>query len=172
MGDIIIRGEKPEEIPMATAILQAAYGRDYEAKSVLAIRDLSEFFHPGLSIVAAIDNDVVGYALYTRTFVDSQPCAYLVTLGVLPDKQKSGVGERLVRHGLERCRGLGLELVFVQNDPRFFTPIGFQPAATYNITADIADTTGHPLMVIDLAGNLLGKVSGTLRKPPVPAAPV
>jgi putative acetyltransferase len=171
MSDIIIRGEKSEEIPMATAILQAAYGRDDEARTVLAIRELSEFFHPSLSIVAAVGQEIIGYALYCKTMAGSQPSAYLSMIGVLPDKQRNGAGERLVRHGLERCRGLGLELVFVQNDPAYFSRIGFQPAAAYDIQPEYPHPLGHPLMVIDLAGNLLGKVQGTLRLPPVHNAP-
>lgn len=170
MGSVIIRGEKPEEIPLGAAILQAAYGRDLEARRMMAIRDYSEFFHPGLSIVAADGADIVGYALYCKTAAGSQTGALLAAIGVLPDKQRQGVGERLVRHGLERCRGLRLELVFAIGDPGYFTRVGFLSAANYGIQPEFALAGGQSLLVIDLAGGLLAKTKGVLRLPPPLAA--
>ena len=164
MSMVIIRSEKADDIPIGTAILMAAYGRDDAARMVNAVRDATEYFHPGLSIVAAEDDQIVGYALYCRAMVAAQPSAFLVTLGVLPDKQKQGIGERLVRHGLERCRGLGLELVFVLGHPEYFSRLGFRPARPLGIESEFAEND-NDLQAIDLAGTLLGKITGSLRLP-------
>ncbi|MFH2202504.1 MAG: N-acetyltransferase [Elusimicrobiota bacterium] len=162
MSSIIIRAETAQEIPIATAILQAAYGRDDEAKLVHAARDSSEHFHPALSIVAADDNQIVGYALYCRTHVGGQASALLTTIGVVPERQRQGVGERLIRHGLDRCRGLGIELIFVIGHPEYFSRLGFRPIEAHGIqpTAPIKG-----IQVIDLSGSLLGKVAGSLQIP-------
>lgn len=166
MSNVIIRAERqPDEIPITTAIMVSAFGRENEVKLVETLRDSSEAFHPELSIVAAEEDQVVGYALYCKTIIEGQPSALLTTIGVLPDKQRQGVGERLVRHGLERCRGLGLELVFVLGFPKYFENLGFQPALPLGINTEFTPAADQCLQVIDLSGKFLGKVKGILKIP-------
>lgn len=163
MRNVIIRSEKESEISIGTNILRLAFDNDTNAKMVAALRRSSDFV-PDLSIVADEEGELVGYALYCHTLVGAQPCAFLATIAVLPAKQKQGVGERLVRHGLERCRGLGLELVFVAGKPEYFSRLGFKPAHARGITAALPQSD-QILQVLDMSGRLLAKVSGTLDLP-------
>ena len=163
----IIRSEKPEEREACDQILRAAFGRENEVELAASLRGLSDF-NPNLSIVGADGTEVRGYALYQRATVDGingpQPALLLAPIGVDPAYQRKGVGERLVRHGLERCRVVGIELVFTVGLPEYFSRFGFQPAAPQGLTPNIP-LPEDQFQVIDLSGKMLGNVQGTVNLP-------
>ncbi|OIO05958.1 MAG: hypothetical protein AUJ52_12860 [Elusimicrobia bacterium CG1_02_63_36] len=165
--NVIIRAEKPTEREVSERILRAAFGREDEVRLSTALRGLSDF-NPNLSLVGADENEIRGYALYHRSTVDtgtgSQPALLLSPIGVDPAYQRQGIGERLVRHGLERCRVVGLELVFVIGLPPYFSRFGFQPAAPLGLTPSIAIPEDQ-FQVIDLSGRMLGKIQGRVALP-------
>ena len=44
----------------------------------------------------------------------------LAPMAALPERQKHGVGSALVRAGIERCREMGVDAVFVLGHPEFY----------------------------------------------------
>ena len=164
--EIIIRGEAPDERAASDDILRSAYGRDAESRLVQALRSSAEF-NPKLSVVAANGPELMGYALYARvTLVGNAGvlCATLAAMGVKEERRRLGVAERLVRHGLERCRGLGIHLVFAAGLPQYFGRIGFQPAVPLGFKPDWA-VPDDQFTVFDLHGSKLGQVQGTVSYP-------
>ncbi|MDE2292158.1 MAG: N-acetyltransferase [Elusimicrobia bacterium] len=164
--EIIIRAEKVDERAASEEILRQAYGRDAEVRLAENLR-LSAEFNPNLSLVAADGSRILGYALYTRVTVAGNqvmPAAALAVMGVRPENRKMGVAERLVRHGLERCRGLRIDLVFAADLPQYLARIGFRPAGEYGLAPDWAVAAGQ-FTVFDLSGSMLGKVQGTVNYP-------
>ena len=164
--EIIIRGENPEERAASEDIVRAAYGREAETRLVQTLR-LSAEFNPKLSIVAANGPEILGYALYTRVTVVGAavlPSAALAVMAVRPERRRLGVGERLVRHGLERCRGLGVQLVFAAGLPAYFARIGFRPAIPLGLKPDWP-VPDDQYTVFDLHGSKLGQAKGTVSYP-------
>lgn len=164
--EIIIRGEKSGERATSEEILRQAYGRENEVTLASAIRSLAEF-NPNLSIVAANGDEILGYALYARVMVTGStvlPAAALAVMGVRPEHRKLGVGERLIRHGLERCRGIKIDLVFASAIPQFLGRLGFQAAVPLGLKPDW-EVPESDFTVFDLSGSRLGKVSGTVTYP-------
>lgn len=163
----IIRSEQPSEREVAHNIVRAAFGRETEVQLLQSLRGLADF-NPNLSLVAADGTEIRGYALYHRATVDGkagpQPALLLTPLAVDPAYQRQGVGERLVRHGLERCRVVGIELVFSLGLPSYFARFGFQPAAAHGLTPMISIPQDQ-FQVIDLSGKMLGAVSGPVALP-------
>lgn len=164
--EIIIRGETPEERAGSEDIVRTAYGREAEALLVKTLR-LSSEYNPKLSIVAANGSEILGYALYARVALTGTkivPAAALAVMAVKADRRKLGVAERLVRHGLERCRGLGVQLVFAAGMPQYFDRIGFRAAVPLGLKADWA-VPDDQFTVFDLNGSLLGAAKGTVSYP-------
>lgn len=169
-GTIIIRGEAPSEVSVSTEILRQAFRRDNEVRLAAALRASAEF-HKDLSVVAECNGEILGYALYVRSVVSGElngapatfPGAVLAVIGVRPQSQKMGAGERLVRHGVERCRGLGIELVFTWGLPNYFSRIGFEPTVPLGLSPEFPVPGG--LLGIDLKGGLLGKLKGKVTLP-------
>jgi hypothetical protein len=51
----------------------------------------------------------------------------LSPLAVMPERQKRGIGPALVRHGLKALAERDVPLVFLEDDPRYYSRLGFAP---------------------------------------------
>jgi putative acetyltransferase len=86
-----------------------------------------------LSLVAEDGGEVVGHVLFSRSLLDAPrrlvPVSVLSPLGVLPERQRRGIGAALVRRGLELMDRRGVPVVFLEGDPRYYSRLGFTPGA-------------------------------------------
>ena len=87
----------------------------------------------GLSLVATVDEMVVGHALFTRSLLDAPTrlveVQVLSPLAVIPERQRQGIGSALVRRGLETVATHNVPLVFLEGDPGYYSRFGFERAA-------------------------------------------
>jgi len=85
-----------------------------------------------LSLVAEMDGEVVGYVGFSPvTFKPEAPgirALQLSPLGVVPARQRQGIGGMLVREALSRCREVGVDAVFLLGHPEYYPRFGFRPA--------------------------------------------
>jgi putative acetyltransferase len=85
----------------------------------------------GLSLVAGDDTGIIGHVLFTRSLLDAPErlveVRVLSPLGVLPERQRQGVGAALVRAGLESLEQQGVPLVFLEGHPTYYPRLGFVP---------------------------------------------
>ncbi len=49
-------------------------------------------------------------------------------MDVIPDRQKQGVGSKLVEEGLKILSKNNINIVFVLGDPKYYSRFGFKPA--------------------------------------------
>src|SRR5262245_14074174 len=103
-----IRPEQPNDMDSIRRVVELAFGRPDEARLVDALRENDKFT---LSLVAVIDDKVVGHILFTPVTIDSgdQSLAAigLAPLAVLPELQSQGVGSALTHAGLDELRKQG-----------------------------------------------------------------
>jgi putative acetyltransferase len=82
-----------------------------------------------VSLVAVEAGAVVGHVMFTRALLDAprQLVAVWVLspLGVVPNRQRLGVGSALVRDGLRRLDADGAPLVFLEGSPTYYSRLGF-----------------------------------------------
>jgi putative acetyltransferase len=88
----------------------------------------------GLALVAEVDGQVAGHVMFTRSLLDAPrrlvEVQVLSPLGVLPGRQRQGIGSALVRHGLKIVADRGAPLVFLEGSPRYYPRFGFVPGGT------------------------------------------
>jgi putative acetyltransferase len=91
---------------------------------------------PDLSLVALDGDEVVGHILYSRARLASGDEALaLAPMAVVPERQGSGIGSRLVEESLRRAEGTGFPLVVVLGHAEYYPRFGFEPAAGYGVEA-------------------------------------
>jgi putative acetyltransferase len=130
-----IRHEKIQDYPRIAEINTLAFGGDKEAKLVEIIRS-SHGYIPELSLVAEIEDTVVGYIMfsYIKLVGEEQlPILSLAPMAVHPELQRKGIGKALLKAGLELAEKRGEALVVVLGYPKLYTPFGFQPSINYQI---------------------------------------
>ena len=144
------------------AVNLAAFSTPHEADLVDALREDPSWL-PGLSLLAeAPDGTVAGYALLTRCAVDGAPALTLGPCAVLPDYQRSGAGEAVVRAALAAAVAMGESLVLCLGHPEYYPRFGFRPASLWGIRPGF-DVPDAAMMALPLDGAPVP--SGTIRYP-------
>ena len=80
------------------------------------------------SLVAEVDNQVIGYVSYSPIFLksDSGIGGYILApLAVSPEHQKQGVSSNLINAGIDMLTENGVGAVLVYGDPDYYGRFGF-----------------------------------------------
>ena len=115
-----------------------------------------------LSLVATIDDRVVGHILFTPVTIEppvDRRIAGLAPMAVRPDHQRSGVGGQLICAGLEECRRRGYSAVVVLGHPEYYPRFGFVPAHTFGLTCEFPSPP-EAFMAMELEAGALSGVKG------------
>ncbi len=154
----IIRAETAADVEAVRRVNELAFGRPAEANLVDALRSNVQ---PIISLVAILDDQVVGHILFSPVTIESEAEAFaamgLAPVAVRPEYQNRGVGAALIRSGLAECRRLGHEIVIVLGHPAYYPRFGFVTASTLGIRCEF-DVPDEAYMVAELTpGALRGR---------------
>jgi putative acetyltransferase len=140
---------------------ELAFGESLEARLVDALRGCDGY----LSLVATLDNRVVGHILFTPVTIEppvDRPIAGLAPMAVRPDHQRSGIGSQLIRAGLEECRRIGYSAVVVLGHPEYYPKFGFVPAHTFGLTCEFPSPP-EAFMAVELVSGSLPRRPGLVK---------
>ncbi|SEE76062.1 GNAT family N-acetyltransferase [Jiangella alba] len=127
-----LRAEEPADHEAVEEVHRQAFGDDGEHVAGLA-RGLRDLLSPtsGLSLVAVEHGEVVGHVMFTRSVLDAAErlvdVLVLSPVGVLPARQRTGVGSALIRRGLDLADEQGAPAVFLEGSPGYYPRFGFRP---------------------------------------------
>ncbi|MEW5871026.1 MAG: N-acetyltransferase [Chloroflexota bacterium] len=160
---ISIRDETPGDIPAIHSVNALAFERPEEARLVDKLRAAC----PGaLSLVAEQDGQIAGHILFTPVAIDGCPLQGgmgLAPLAVLPERQRQGIGSRLVQAGLARLRQAGCPYAIVLGHPAYYPRFGFQRASHYGLRSQWEGVPDEAFMALELQAGALQGVSGVAR---------
>lgn len=130
-----VRAEVAGDAPAIRSVHQRAFGRPDEADLVEVIR-ATDGFLAELSLVAYDADCLVGHVLISVVALDSGvEVLTLAPLAVVPERQRQGIGARLVAAVLDRARATRYPVVVVVGDPAFYRRFGFDRATGLGIDA-------------------------------------
>jgi putative acetyltransferase len=166
--EVVIRPEREADFTQVYQINRLAFGQDAEARLVDLLRK-SDAFIPALSLVATVENEVVGHILFTGILIrDDQGNKHgslaLAPMAVRPDLQNQGIGGQLIRQGLQTARELGYKSVMVLGHEHYYPRFGFVPAGKWGIKT-LYDVPANVFMGIELVKGGLQDVAGTVHYP-------
>jgi putative acetyltransferase len=128
-GNVIVRRENfedPVERSAVRAINEAAFDRPDEADLIDALRADGAVL---LSLVAQVEQRIAGHILFSRMWIDGGngpiQAVALAPMAVLPEHQRHGIGEQLIRHGLDLLHGRDEKIVIVLGHPDYYPRFGF-----------------------------------------------
>jgi putative acetyltransferase len=164
---ISVREEAPEDIGAIHLVNEEAFGRKQEADVVDALRARGAVV---LSLVAVDGRRVIGHIMFSPVTVESGTSSFdavaLAPIAVLPEYQREGIGSRLVRAGLEKCRDAGHDVVVVLGHPGYYPRFGFVRAAPRGISCEYEGVPDDAWMVLELREGALAGRRGRVRFQP------
>jgi putative acetyltransferase len=162
--DVVVRVEGADDLEAIREVNRQAFGREDEARLVDALR---EGGYARLSLVAEEAGRVVGHILFSDlpvvTPTGAVPALALAPLAVLPERQRQGIGSRLVREGLLACAGAGHRAVIVLGHPAYYPRFGFSAGLAERLKAPFS---GPAFMARELVPGALTGMTGEVRYPP------
>lgn len=166
---MLIRRELSRDVNAVQAVTSAAFGRDRdsgEPREALLLTRLrvDPGWLPMLSLVAVLGEEVVGHVVCTRGHVSESAVLGLGPIGVVPARQRTGIGLALMHAVLGAADALGEPLVALLGNPSYYQRFGFVPAAHLNIAPPDPRWADH-FQARALTSYTPG-LSGTFRYPP------
>lgn len=163
-----IRQETEADFSDVYEVNQSAFEQDTEARLVELLRNTDAFI-PSLSLVAAIDNKIVGHILFTKIKIrndegNEYDSLALAPMAVKPALQRQGIGGQLIRYGLSEARELGHKSVIVVGHEHYYPKFGFVPAGKWQIKAPF-EVPANVFMAVELVEDGLKDISGTVEYP-------
>ena len=152
--ELKFREEKREDYIQVFRLNQLVFERDAEAKLVDALRQNPKAFIPELSIVAKLDDKLVGYILFTKNFItnskgEKHDSLTLAPLSVHPKYQHKGIGTQLLQKGLAKAN---------------YGKFGFTSCYNWGIRTSF-EIPEDTLMAMELSKNGLRGVQGVISYP-------
>ncbi|GAA1894221.1 GNAT family N-acetyltransferase [Asanoa iriomotensis] len=128
-----IRGVLPAEELAAEGVVAAAFGEPPDGRVVRMMRALRASGAARASLVAVVDEELVGHVGLSRGWVDARrelvEVMVLSPLSVRPDLQRRSVGTALVTAALETAEDRGAPAVFLEGSPSYYGRRGFSSAS-------------------------------------------
>ena len=125
-----IRSERPEDATTIHALTETAFkGMPFsdgtEAKVVDALRAAGALT---LSLVATLDGEIVGHVAFSPVTINGEAGDWygLGPVSVWPDRQRTGIGQALIRDGLRRLKSGGAGGCVLLGNPAYYRRFGFE----------------------------------------------
>jgi len=156
---IQIRDERPDDLAAIRDVNQRAFGHDQEGNIVDALRSNGAAL---LSLVATLNDRVVGHIMYSPAAIGDVTGAALGPMSVLPEHQRHGIGSKLVSAGNQKLAASGCPFIIVLGHPTFYPRFGFRPASTLAVKCEW-DVPDDVVMLLILDEAKMQGVSGLVK---------
>ena len=159
---MIIRKENKNDVSTVFEINTLAFETTAEAKLVDALR---EHVNPVISLVALIDEKLVGHIMFSPVILSDYldiKIIGLAPMAVLPVYQNNGIGSALVKQGLTECKQLGFEAVVVLGHPEYYPRFGFIPSTKFGFVSEYK-VPDEVFMALELQKGALSGKSGIIK---------
>jgi putative acetyltransferase len=155
-GDVVIRPEHAADHTAIDAVVRAAFSRHPDEVALLVERiRASGNYVPELALVAEDASGVIGHVMLSFVGIEGASRPQLLNLSpmsVRPDRQRRGVGSRLIEDALNRAEALGAPAVLVEGIPSYYPRFGFESASALGFTAPHESTPDDAFMAKRLPG--------------------
>jgi len=161
----VIRVERPEDVAEVDEVIRAAFRG--HGNEVVAFADrirASAEAVPRYSLLAEDETGVVGHVMLSWVGIEGAArhrMLVLTPMSVRPDRQRIGVGARLIRDALGRAEQAGEPAVMVEGIPAYYPRFGFEQASALGFISPHPKIPDDAFMVKRLPGyspDLAGRI--------------
>ena len=131
--EVGIRAATAADAETVDTIIRAAFaGTDFGHQGEAELMRMIDADGDALvSLVAERDGAIVGHILFSRMDVEADGAALsgagLAPVSVVPDLQGQGIGDALIRAGLDALREQGVAISFVLGHDAYYPRFGYSP---------------------------------------------
>lgn len=111
----------------------------------------------------AMDSDtVIGSIFFSRLVLDSGNTAFMLSpVAISTERQQKGIGQQLIRAGIDYLKANGVEFAFTYGDPNYYSKSGFKQISDNDIKPPFTLSQPQGWLAQSLQGISLGRAKGT-----------
>jgi putative acetyltransferase len=159
---VVIRPEQADDVAAIYAVHASAFPTDAEARLIDALRAADRL---AVSLVAEDGGRIVGHVAFSPVSLAGAAGGLgLAPLAVTPDRQRTGIGGRLVREGLAVASAAEAQFVVVLGHPGYYPRFGFRRAAGVGLGNEYG--ADEAFMVLELRAGSLPAAGGLVHYGP------
>lgn len=170
--EIKLRQENEKDHKSVFTLIEKAFEKeeysDHKEQFLVERLRKSTAFIPELSIVAEVENEIVGHILLTKLEISNDTASFeslaLAPVSVLPEFQGKGIGAKLILHSHKVAKDLGYQSIILLGHPDYYPRFGYELCEKYHIEMPF-EVPAENCMVIALTENGLSGVSGKVIYP-------
>ena len=125
----MVRRERPEDEAEISRVIDAAFG-DRETSAFAEQIRTSPGYVPELAFVVEEDGEIVAHTMLSWVGLEGRDVDVLILtpMSVRPDRQRQGVGAKLIEAALNAADERGEPVVLVEGVPSYYPQFGFRSA--------------------------------------------
>lgn len=170
--EIYIRQEVQADYPIVFNLIEQAFRSEIvsDKKEQFLVERLrkSTGFIPELSLVAEVENQIVGYILLIKIIIETSEESIeslaLAPVAVLPTYQNKGIGRRLIEEAHRIAKAIGYTSVILLGHEKYYPKFGYQPLHLFNISLPF-EAPKENCMAIELVTDVLKNKNGKVIYP-------
>ena len=164
-----IRQEQPEENGVVEQLVKESFSdesfKDYKGYSFVRRLHQSATFNPELSLVAVLENQSIGYILFSEITIGKTTCLALAPLAVLPPYQNQKIGGELIKEGHRIASMSGYPVSVVMGHAEYYPRFGYIPTFEFGIEAPF-DVLPEDFLAVELIPDTIQHISGVVQYAP------
>lgn len=169
---MIIRQEKKEDFKGVFTLIEKAFEAeelsDHKEQFLVERLRKSNAFIPELSIIAEIDNVIVGHILVTKIRIKNSSNEFeslaLAPVSVLPTFQGQGIGSKIIKEVHQKAKSLGYKSIILLGHKDYYPRFGYKKAISYGIQLPF-EVPDENCMAIELVDEGLKDINGVVEYP-------
>ena len=170
--ETIIRQEKPSDHNAVFQLIKTAFQNeeftDHSEHHLVDRLRKADGYIPELSLVAIIDEQIVGHILMTPIKIKGEQNSWtslaLAPVSVLPDYRKKGIGGQLIKAAHKQSIELGYKSVVLIGHEHYYPKFGYLQAHNFGIKFPF-EAPKENCMAIELVENGLANIKGIVEYP-------
>lgn len=117
--------------------------------------------HDLIGFVAEEGEQITGSIFFSRFYLPDDQVAFMLSpVAVATNQQGKGIGQQLIRYGLEYLKRQQVSLVLTYGDPKFYSKVGFQQISENQIKPPFKLSQPEGWLAQPLNDDLIKPVTG------------
>jgi len=114
-----------------------------------------------VGFVAAQKEAIVGCIFFSRLELSNEKIAFLLSpVAVDTEQQGNGIGQQLIRYGIEYLRSMDVDLLFTYGDPAFYSKVGFKQISEDIVKAPLKLSQPEGWLAQSLRNGVIDAIEG------------
>ena len=111
----------------------------------------------------AVDNNKINASIFfTRFTTETNINAFILSpVAVATQHQKKGIGQKLIKYGIDHLKQKDVELLLTYGDPNFYSKVGFKQISENTIKAPFKLTYPDGWLALSLSDKEINPIQGS-----------